>query len=68
MFAFVAPEELRPSPQAEPSRQRVLDPLIPYSPAWPMPLLLNGILTELEIPWGPASHLQTPFFFPKGKV
>lgn len=42
----------------------MLDPLIPYSPAWPMPLLLNGILRELEIPWGPASCLQTPFFFP----
>lgn len=64
MFAFVATEQLRPSPQTEPSRQRVLDPLIPYSPAWPMPLLLNGILRELEIPWGPASRLQTPFFFP----
>lgn len=66
MFAFVATEELRPSPQTEPSRQRALDPLIPYSPAWPMTLLLNGILTDLEIPWGPASRLQTPFFFPNG--
>ena len=71
MFAFVATKELQdssapwiqPSPQTEPSRQHVLDPLIPYSPAWPMPLLQNGILTELEILLGPASHLQTPFFF-----